>query len=139
MALCVTAAYLTEMTKANLLTQLENAKNNFILGLAGASLLLDPTAQTILKTHAVSLGSLHIPMAQVSALMSVEADRDIAVKEFVLGQHRALIKETFELLLSYAAETHQSSQLKAAANFHFWRMVRNSVSHDAHWRFIRST
>tara|TARA_R110002124_G_scaffold209159_3_gene375523 strand:+ start:363 stop:722 length:360 start_codon:yes stop_codon:yes gene_type:complete len=67
--------------------------------------------------------------------MAVETDRDIAVKEFALAQFRALIKESFELLLSYTEETQQVDQLKTAANYHFWRLVRNSLSHDAHWRF----
>jgi hypothetical protein len=134
-AISVPTAYITRMTKADLLAQLENAKNNLVLGLAGAYLLQDPTARAALKTGTVSLGAYNFSLDQVSELMAVETDRDIALKEFILAQFRALIKESFELLLAYAEETQQNVQLKAAANYQFWRMVRNSLSHDAHWRF----
>ena len=123
------------MTNADLLAQLENAKNNLVLGMAGASLLTRPNVVSLLGSSSVSFGGFSVDLGQVGGMMSNEADQKIAMKEYVLGNFRALIKESFELIQAYCGETGQHAKLKAAASYEFWRLVRNSLSHDAHWRF----
>ncbi len=125
------------MQKNDLLAQLTNAKNNFVLGMAGASLLIDRKASAALETHSVSFGQFSLPLDQVATLMRSSADREIAIKEFILGLYRALLKESFGLISTYASATEQEPTFKGADHYHFWRMVRNSISHDAHWRFSR--
>lgn len=63
------------------------------------------------------------------------ADRDIAFKEFLTSQIRALIKESFELIKNYSDETKQDSKFKAEAWYQFARMIRNCLSHNFKFEF----
>jgi hypothetical protein len=123
------------VTNAELLSQLENAKNNLVLGMAGAAMLARSDVVSMLRSSSVSFGGFSVDLEQVGHMMSNEADQKIAIREYVLGNFRALIKESFELIKAYCGETGQHAKFKAAASYDFWRLVRNSLSHDAHWRF----
>ena len=81
------------MTKPELISQLENAKNNYILGLAGISLFGSPEAYPILEKNHAAFGTYTVEFAQVVRLLRNNKDRDIAIKEFLTSQIRALIKE----------------------------------------------
>jgi hypothetical protein len=123
------------MTKQELESQFTNAKNNYFLGLAALSLFASPEAYPILERNHAKFGSYTITFDQVAKLLRDPTDRDIAVKEFLNGQFRMLIKESFELLKDYCDETSQSSALKAEPWFQFARMIRNCLSHNFRFEF----
>ena len=53
-----------------------------------------------------------VEFKQVKNLLVKPADRDIAIKEFLTSQNRALIKESFELIKNHCDETKRDSRFK---------------------------
>jgi hypothetical protein len=100
------------MTKQELLSQLENAKNNYILGLAALSLFAEEGSCVHLARSDARFGPYTVPLAQVATLLRNQTDRDIAIKEFLKMLLRALIKESFELLKAYTSDTAQEALLR---------------------------
>ena len=123
------------MTKSELVSQLENAKNNYILGLAGISLFASPDSYPILEKSHAAFGKYTVQFAQVVHLLRIPKDREIAVKEFLTSQIRALIKESFELLKDYCDSSGQEPLLKAEPWYQFARMIRNCLSHNFRFEF----
>jgi hypothetical protein len=78
--------------KQELLSQLENAKNNYVLGLAALSLFASAETYPILEKSHCSFGPYSISFDQVTNLLRIQNDRDIAAKEFIKMLLRALIK-----------------------------------------------
>jgi len=123
------------MTKDELLAQLENAKKNYILGLAAISLFASPEAYAILERNHAAFGTYIIEFAQVVHLLRIDKDRDIAVKEFLTSQIRAIIKESFELIKDFCDDTGQAALFKAEPWYQFARMIRNCLSHNFRFEF----
>lgn len=123
------------MTKKELMSQLENAKNNYILALAAISLFSNEKVYPILEESHAKFGTYTVEFKQVKKLLIKAADRDIAVKEFLTSQIRALIKESFELIKNYCDETKQDSTFKAESWYQFARMIRNCLSHNFKFEF----
>lgn len=125
------------MTKIQLLNQLQNAKNNYILGLAALSLFSDKRIFPVLEETHAKFGTYTVEFKQVKNLLMQPADRDIAVKEFFTSQIRALIKESFELIKNYCNETKQDSKFKTEPWYQFARMIRNCLSHNFKFEFSK--
>lgn len=123
------------VTKADLLAQLVNARNNYVLGLAALSLFATREVYPILETQSASFGTYTVGFDQVSKLLRVTADRDIAIKEFLTMLLRALIKESFELIKDYSDQSGQASLLKGQIWYQFARIIRNCISHNFHFEF----
>jgi len=123
------------MIKSELISQLENAKNNYILGLAAISLFSNEKSYPILEESNASFGTYKIDFKQVKNLLSIKNDRDIAMKEFLTLFIRALIKESFELLKNYCEENHQENIFKSEQWYQFARMIRNCLSHNFKFEF----
>jgi len=123
------------LTKPELSSQLTNAKNNYILGLAVLSLFATPEAYPLLDKNRATFGPYILTFEQVAALLRNPTDRDIAVKEFLNMLLRVLIKELFELLKDYCDETNQAGRFKSERWFQFARMIRNCLSHSFRFEF----
>lgn len=123
------------MTKPELISQLENAKNNYILGLAGISLFASPEAYPILEKNHAAFGTYTVEFAQVVLLLRNAKDREIVLKEFLTSQIRALIKESFELIKDYCDGTGQADLFKAEPWYQFARIIRNCLSHNFKFEF----
>lgn len=121
--------------KSDLLIQIENARNNYLLGLAAMSLLMSSSASEHLRISHASFDGYIVPFDQVAALLESESDKQIALKEFFKMLLRALIKESYELILGYAKATKQKDHFRSQQWYHFARLIRNCVSHDFHFRF----
>lgn len=124
-----------ELQKPELISQLENAKNNYVLGLAAISLLSNAEARQILRSDQAQFGAYTVPFDQVADLLEGKENRDIAIREFLLSQLRALVKESFELVKSYCAESGQQQILRHASWYHFARIIRNGLSHNFRFSF----
>jgi hypothetical protein len=125
----------TPLSKAELLSQLTNAKNNYILGMAAISLFSSPATLPILEQSHAAFGPYSIQFGQVAGLLRISKDREIAIKEFLTSQIRSLIKESFELLKNYTEETKQEAALQAEPWYQFARMIRNCLSHNFRFGF----
>lgn len=123
------------MPKSELVSQLENAKNSYILGMAAISLFGSPEAYPILEGNHAAFGQYTVNFDQVTRLLRNAKDRDIAIREFLTSQIRALIKESFELIKDYCDDTGQSQVLKAESWYQFARMIRNCLSHNFRFEF----
>ena len=60
---------------------------------------------------------------------------DKAAMEFAKMLVRNFTLDYFESLKAYCRETDQQSKLKSQPWYQFVRMMRNSLTHDRHWRF----
>lgn len=123
------------MTKKELMSQLENAKNNYILGLAAISLFSNEKSYPILEESHAKFRHYTVEFKQLKHLLMKPADRGIAIKEFLTSQIRALIKESFELIKNYCNETKQESTFKSESWYQFARMIRNCLSHNFKFEF----
>jgi len=125
------------ITKSELVSQLENAKNNYILGLAAISLFSNEKVYPVLDESHAKFGTYTVEFKQVKNLLVKPEDRAIAVKEFLTSQIRALIKESFELIKDYSEGTNQSTTLKSEVWYQYARMIRNCLSHNFQFEFNR--
>lgn len=128
-------AAMPKLTKVELLSQLENVKNNYILGLASVSVLSESFAANHLRQSHCAFGTYVVEFRQVAALLESKLDREMALKEFTTMLIRGLLKESFETVLAYAKSNQQSAKLKAQPWFQFFRLIRNCVSHNFHFEF----
>lgn len=124
-----------KLTKVELLSQLENVKNNYILGLASVSVLSESFAANHLRQSHCTFGAYVVDFQQVAELLESRPDREIALKEFTTMLIRGLLKESFETVRAYAKSNRQSAKLKAQPWFQFFRLIRNCVSHNFHFEF----
>lgn len=69
--------------KSDLLIQIENARNNYLLGLAAMSLLISRSASEHLRISHASFEGYVVPFDQVAVLLESESDKKIALKEFL--------------------------------------------------------
>ena len=123
------------MTKKELIGQVENAKSNYILGLAAISLFSNEKVYPILEESHCKFGTYTVEFKQVKNLLMKPGDRDIAIKEFLNSQIRALIKESFELIKNYCNETNQVPTFQGEPWYQFARMIRNCLSHNFRFEF----
>ncbi|WP_143171576.1 hypothetical protein [Rhizobacter sp. OV335] len=123
------------LAKQELLGQLTNAQNNYVLGLAAMSLFAEPSSLDHLHKSQASFGSYTVKFDQVGSLLSSEATRQDAMKEFLTMLLRALLKESFEIVRDYAEKSKQDGVFRSQSWYQFARMIRNCISHDFHFRF----
>ena len=123
------------MDKAALVSQLENAKNNYVLGLAAISLFGSPETYPILQKKQAAFGRYTVQFAQVVHMFQNVSDRDITIREFLTSQIRALIKESFEMIKDYCDDTEQNAVFKGEPWHQFARMIRNCLSHNFKFEF----
>lgn len=136
-ALAVKKVVVEMIAKSELVSQLENAKNNYVLGLAAISLFSNEKTYPILNESSASFGQYALQFKQVSGLLNQSADREIALKEFLTSQIRALIKESFELIKDYCEGTNQNPSFKAEPWYQYARIIRNCLSHNFRFEFNR--
>ena len=103
--------------------------------MAAISLFSNEKVHPILDESNAKFGSYTIEFKQVNRLLMNSTDRNIACKEFLNSQIRALIKESFELIKNYCDETRQNSTFKAEPWYQFARMIRNCLSHNFRFEF----
>lgn len=123
------------MVKQELLSQLENAKNNYILGLAALALFATEESYPLLEKSSASFGSYSLPFVQVANLLRKQEDKEIAVKEFMKMLLRALVKEAFELIRDYCNASKQASSFTSQPCYQFARMIRSCLSHNFKFEF----
>lgn len=122
-------------SKQEALAKLENVRNNYILGVSAMSIFAEPSVREHLRMNHVAFGAYTIPFDQVAGLLASEADRKVALKEFLKMLIRALLKESYEVALDYAKQTNQALVFRSMPWWHFARLIRNCISLDFNFRF----
>ena len=125
------------MTKHELLSQLENAKNNYILGLAALALFATEEPYPLIEKSWCSFGPYSLSFDQVANLLKNREDKEIALKEFTKMLLRALVKESFELIKDYCNVSKQTSSFPSQPWYQFARMIRNCLSHSFRFEFSK--
>ncbi|MHA1703926.1 MAG: hypothetical protein ACTSWK_16855 [Promethearchaeota archaeon] len=123
------------MNKKEFLSQLENAKNNFILVLASVSLFSNDKSLGELGKSNCSFGTYSLSFKQVENMMRNLKSKEIACNEFLKMGVRALIKESFELIKDYLKNTNQLDKFTKQDWYQFARILRNCLSHECKFRF----
>lgn len=123
------------MAKNELLLQLENAKNNYVLILAACSLFSNDKSYSILDESHCKFAHYTVEFRQVANLMRKSHDRDIACKEFIKMGMRILVKESFELIKDYCNTSSQNKKFKEQSWYEFTRIIRNCLSHNFKFEF----
>lgn len=121
--------------KKKLLSQLENAKNNFILVLASTYLLSNEKSYPILDESSCKFGTYSINFKQIANMMRKKEDRDIACKEFINMGLRSLIRESFELIEDYSDNTNQKLVFQNQDWYQFARIIRSCLSCNSKFQF----
>lgn len=119
--------------KAKFLSQLQNSKNNLIIGLAAIPLICDPKNKDTLKASNCKTGGYTIEFSQVCSLIEEDESKDIAMREYILMLYRAAIKESFELVKTYCSETDQMETFEEFNCYPLMRQLRNAISHNFRW------
>ena len=127
-----------KLTKVELLSQIENVQNNFILGLSAISVLSEPFAVAHLQKSNCVFGKHVVDFHQVASLLVNVTDRNSALKEFTTMLIRGLIKESYEVVNAYTKSTQQREEFRKQPWFQFYRLIRNCVSHNFHFDFRKS-
>lgn len=126
------------MQKSDLISQMENVKNNFILIMASISLFSNERSYPILDESKVSFGTNSIDFKQVANMMRIENDRKIACDEFGKMGLRILTKESVRIIMDYSDKSGQFSILKSQKWYEFARIIGNSLSHNFKFEFRSS-
>lgn len=85
----------------------------------------------------VLYGKLQIPkpFPDLLPLLRDQSVLKIALSELYDTVHRAALKELFEITKAYCEERGQLSLMQAQPWYEFWRIIRNSFSHDMRLNF----
>lgn len=144
------------MKRQELLSQLNNAQNNFMYGVAGLSLLAQANSRDSLDSltlvfQETSFSTVSNPShllsvlqksasSQVALFPSIEVSNHIRAcdgeefekcqKEFFLMLVRAFIRESFEAIKKYCDSSGSKALFEGEDWYHFGKIVRNCFSHD---------
>jgi hypothetical protein len=125
------------MTKDYLLGIFRTQKNNYRL----TYVLMVLTSQNDVMGEFLHLYKHIDPKFKFKVMDGVEPlilDKkvlQIAVDQFHMTVLRAIIKELFEVLKIYCKNTDQDHLLRSQAWYQLWRIIRNCLSHDFHFKF----
>lgn len=123
------------INKAELITQVENAKGLYVLGLGSTCLLSHKDAPNILRESHVEFGGQKQTFRNMAGQLECNTDRQWILEEFHKIFLRFYIRETFEIILDYCKHTSQFNLVKSQPWFHFARLIRNCMAHNFKWVF----
>jgi hypothetical protein len=146
-----------KVNKQDLLSQLNNAQNNFILGVAALGLLVQEESFSILEKRVCVLTETSFSFVRdVSQIREQFKDVQFPMKfapfpliaaasyiknadegqiqkiqrEFFAMLLRTLLKESFEAVKDYCKGSKQLSLFEQQDWYHFARIIRNCLSHN---------
>lgn len=114
------------------LSQLENCKNNFLLGLLALNIFSAKDELNVFNDSRCEFGSYIVEFDKVIQLLNSEYE--LACKEFLKLHLRALIKESFEVVSQYSKQEGIFNTFKAQPWYHLVRLVRNAIAHSGHFK-----
>lgn len=123
------------MTKDELLGVFRTEKNNYRL----MYILMALTGQDDVMAEFLYLYQhLDEKVKVIDGIEPLVLDKkilNIAVEQLHITILRAIVKELFEVMKTYCEISGQIGLLKSQDWYQLWRIIRNSFSHDFHFRF----
>ena len=123
------------LDKQYALAQLAHTAQIHVLGLASATLLLEPAMRPILQVGKANFGTFEVKFDQVVTLLDHPVAGPEAIRELLKMHLRSLIGDGYRLVETYAAESKQAHLLRQAPWYNFARIVRNALAHDVRFQF----
>lgn len=136
MAKQVNAGFMSKISHKEAISQLENCKNNFMLGLFALHMFSSTDELYRFCDSRCKFGNYMLDFDQVVKLL--QSEQDIACKEFLKLHLRALIKESFEIVSQYSKQTSFFDTFKEQSWFHIARLIRNAIAHSGHFKIKQS-
>ncbi len=130
--------------KIQLLEQLNNSKNNFMLGLAAWGLFQVEKTYPILDELIIEMerhteGRRIIQFAQVANAFRNEPEiGQVRIDEFHKMNFRAFLTEPFELVQAHCEKHRLKHKIKGESWYDFSRLIRNAISHTGSLNFYFS-
>lgn len=145
------------MNKQELLSQLDNAQNNFMLGIAALGLLMQDENHPVLENLICILTNSSVsfvssisevqhqfkdaefpvsvspfPLAEAAKYLknADETQRQNIQKEFFKMLLRVHLRESFEVIKDYCEASNQANLFKQQDWYDYLRIVRNCFSHN---------
>lgn len=118
-----------KMTKIDLLSQLENVLNSFLLGLGGYFIYDHYYHLVHLKDQKIIFrDGLSFDLDQICKFS--KADMLIANNEFLKGLLRHFLIDLKQCIHEYAKSSNQETVIYENTDFRIARILRNAVAHD---------
>jgi len=152
---CLTLSLMVTFDKEWALNQLRHKHNSYQMALAGLHLLnSDATLSLHDKEAVVSEHNVHFnrsraqfrgdsrsirlnDLRRLYMYRNVNKTWGVAINEFHFFMQRNIIKEGFEVALTYAKFAELQNILEAEPWYHFVRLIRNAASHNFHYEFSK--
>ena len=130
-----TVTMLRRPAKTALLAQMENIRQNFVLGLAAASLFNSEKALPILDGTTCIIGPYALGFSQVSTILRNPGDKGLLLKEFAKLQLRTLVRESLSAIETYCRCHRCVSQLERQPWYEFARIIDNCLAGNGRFVF----
>ncbi|MDD5007836.1 MAG: hypothetical protein PHU49_08045 [Syntrophorhabdaceae bacterium] len=131
--------------------QLKTIYSNFSIGLFAHCLMRRLRPEDVLTSDRVIVGEDGLYCIPPGKTIPVEAGKFYemvfagspdfnlthSAMEFAKMLLRNLTIDSYEALFNYSAQTNQLAQMQAQGWYQFARMVRNSLTHTQHWKFVQ--
>ena len=122
----------SSISHSDAISQLENCKNNFLLGLFALNLFTSSENFKRNGSSSCSFGRFTVNSSQIIEML--EENNEIACREYLKLHLRALIKESFEVVTQYCKQENLYEVMRNQEWFHFARIIRNAIAHSGHFK-----
>ena len=114
------------MSKEKLISQLKNAKNNYILALQSEKLFKNSSVINHIEYDTLR-----------DILIKKNNDTDILLYEYKKSNYRQVISDSIELVKQYCKKTKQLKIFHKSELFCFVKVFRNALVHDFKFNFLK--
>jgi hypothetical protein len=123
------------MNKADLIAQLELARQNHVIGLAALALFSNENSQKLLDKGVAAFGPYTLHFHEIAKQLAEPERRDVMVAEFMKMLIRSLIKDSYDLVSDYCEATGQTEAFKRREWYAFARFIRNALARGSRFEF----
>jgi len=130
-----TVTMLKRPARTILLAQMENIKQNFILGLAAVSLLESEASLPVLEKSSCTIGPYYLDFSQVAATLRKPGDKALLLQEFIKYQLRTLVRESFSTIERYCCFNGYTARLEKQPWYEYARIIDHCLSCNCRFNF----
>lgn len=117
-------------TKQNVISEIHSFGDCFIMSLAAAHLLYQPTATEHLKGAVITVEGSSFKLTPLAERLENETASRPSIQDFLKSCYRACLCETYESILKYCEDHKQHALLEAQDWYDFVNIVRNALRHN---------
>jgi len=130
-----TVTMLNRPARTILLAQMENIKQNFILGLAAVSLFESEASLPILDQSSCTIGPYSLDFSQVATTLRNPDDKALLLREFIKYQLRTLVRESFSTIERYCCCNGYTARLEKQPWYEYARIIDHCLSCNCRFNF----